>query len=167
MSKFDKNSDKTSRPASNKRAPQKKSGGGTVLGIFLGLVVGVLIAFVVFWYLNKSPLPFLNKYEGAPKNEKEKPAPPGSPATAPQTPAALPGKPGDKPNEKQRFEFYGILEGKQPAATGSAAPSPATPATQAVPATPAARVVVAKAVPTEMFLVEVGAFQIATVADNL
>ena len=44
MGKFDKNSDKTSRPASNKRAPQKKSGGGTVLGIFLGLVVGVVMA---------------------------------------------------------------------------------------------------------------------------
>jgi cell division protein FtsN len=167
MSKFDKNSDKTSRPASSKRAPQKKSGGGTVLGIFLGLVVGVLIAFGVVWYLNKSPLPFLNKYEGAPKSEKEKPATPGSPATAPQTPAALPGKPGDKPNEKQRFEFYGILEGKQPATTGSAAPSPTTPATQAVPATPAAPVVDAKPVPTEIFFLQVGAFQKAADADNL
>jgi cell division protein FtsN len=164
MSKFDRNSDKASRTASNKRVSQRKSGGGTLLGIFLGLVIGISIAFGVIWYLNKSPLPFLNKYEGAPKNDKEKPATPGSAATAPQTPAALPGKPGDKPNEKQRFEFYGILEGKQPAATGSAAPSPAAPATQAVPAAP---VVDAKPVPTEIFFLQVGAFQKAADADNL
>ena len=69
MSKFDRNS----RAAANTRAPQKKSRGGTLLGIFVGLVVGVLIAFGVVWYLNKSPLPFLNKYEGAPKAEKDKP----------------------------------------------------------------------------------------------
>ena len=164
MSKFDRNSDKASRTASNKRVSQRKSGGGTLLGIFLGLVIGISIAFGVIWYLNKSPLPFLNKYEGAPKNDKEKPATPGSAATAPQTPAALPGKPGDKPNEKQRFEFYGILEGKQPAATGSAAPSPAAPATPAVPAAP---VVDAKPVPTEIFFLQVGAFQKAADADNL
>ena len=164
MSKFDRNSDKASRTASNKRVSQRKSGGGTLLGIFLGLVIGISIAFGVIWYLNKSPLPFLNKYEGAPKNDKEKPATPGSAATAPQTPAALPGKPGDKPNEKQRFEFYGILEGKQPAATGSAAPSPAAPATQAVPAAP---VVDAKPAPTEIFFLQVGAFQKAADADNL
>jgi cell division protein FtsN len=160
MSKFDK----TSRPASNKRTPQKKSGGGTLLGIFLGLVIGVSIAFGVVWYLNKSPLPFLNKYEGAPKSEKEKGSMPGSAATAPQTPAPLPGKPGDKPSDKQRFEFYGILEGKQPAAPGSAAPAPAVSVT---PVTPVAPVVEAKPAPTEIFFLQVGAFQKAADADNL
>jgi len=163
MSKFDRNSDKTSRPASSNRASQKKSGGGTLLGIFVGLVVGVSIAFGVVWYLNKSPLPFLNKYEGAPKNDKEKAATPGSTGTA-QTPAPLPGKPGDKPTDKQRFEFYGILEGKQPAGPGSAAPAPAVSVT---PATPAAPVVDAKPAPTEIFFLQVGAFQKAPDADNL
>ncbi len=163
MGKFDRNSDKTSRAAPNKRASQKKSGGGTLLGIFVGLVVGVSIAFGVVWYLNKSPLPFLNKYEGAPKNEREKAATPGPNGTA-QTPAPLPGKPGDKPNDKQRFEFYGILEGKQPAAPGAATPAPATPAVSIAPATPVAD---AKPVPTEIFFLQVGAFQKAADADNL
>jgi cell division protein FtsN len=164
MGKFDKNSGNASRAASNKRAPQKKSSGGTLVGIFVGLVVGVLIAFGVVWYLNKSPLPFLNKYEGAPKTEKEKPATPGNAAGTPQTPAPLPGKPGDKPTDKQRFEFYGILEGKQPATPGSAAPAPAVPATAPAGAAP---VVDAKPVPTEIFFLQVGAFQKAADADNL
>ena len=159
--KFDKNSDKASRAASNTRAPQKKSGGGTLLGIFVGLVVGVSIAFGVVWYLNKSPLPFQNKYEGAPKAEKDKPVTPGSAATTPQTPVALPGKPGDKATDRQRFEFYGILEGKQPATPGAAAPDHPAPGVVVTPAdTP-------KPGPGEIFFLQVGAFQKAADADNL
>ena len=107
MGKFDRTGDKAPR------ATQKKSGGGTVLGVFIGLVIGISIAFGVVWYLNKSPLPFQNKYEGAPKAETGKAAAGGNAATQ-QPPAALPGKPGDKPTDR-RFEFYGLLEGKQPA----------------------------------------------------
>lgn len=159
MSKFDKNSDKNPRAAANSRAPQKKSSGGTLVGIFIGLVGGVLIAFGVVWYLNKSPLPFLNKYEGAPKAEKDKPATPAGAAPAGQAPAPLPGKPGDKPTDGQRFQFYGILEGKQPATPGAAAP-----AAPAVAVTPAAEV---KPVASEIFFLQVGAFQKPADADNL
>jgi len=154
MSKFDRNS----RTAANTRAPQKKSSGGTLLGIFIGLVIGISIAFGVVWYLNKSPLPFQNKYEGAPKAEKDKSA---SGANGAQTPAPLPGKPGDKPADRQRFEFYNILEGKQPAAPGGAAPVPAAPAVSVAPA------VEAKPAPSEIFFLQVGAFQKAADADNL
>ncbi|MDZ4254385.1 MAG: hypothetical protein U1A72_17595, partial [Sulfuritalea sp.] len=104
MGKFDQ----SSRAATKPRAPQKKSGGSTLLGVFIGLVIGILLSFGVVWMLNKSPLPFQNKYEGAPRN--------GNGGTAEQTPAALPGKPGDKPAERQRFDFYNILEGKPAAA---------------------------------------------------
>jgi cell division protein FtsN len=159
--KFDKTgyktSDKTPRGASNTRASQKKSSGGTLLGIFFGLVIGVLIAFGVVWYLNKSPLPFQNKYEGAPKADKDKPA---TGANGVQTPVPLPGKPGDKPADR-RFEFYGILEGKQPATSGTAAPAPAVPT---VPVAPAVEV---KPAPAEIFFLQVGAFQKAADADNL
>ena len=45
-----------------KRQPaKKKSGGGTLVGMFIGLVLGVGIAAGVVWYLNKSPLPFVDK----------------------------------------------------------------------------------------------------------
>lgn len=165
MSKFDRNSDKTSRSASSKRTSQKKSRGGTLLGIFVGIVVGVSIAFGVVWYLNKSPLPFQNKYEGAPKSEK---APTSGPAGTAQAPAPLPGKPGDKPTDKQRFDFYNILEGKQPAPPAAPAPAaPPAPTAASTPAAPGAPVVDAKPVPTEIYFLQVGAFQKAPDADNL
>lgn len=162
--------------APKRTAPQKKkSGGGTLVGIFVGLVVGLAIAFGVVWYLNKSPLPFQHK-EAAPR-AADKPAAangaPGTPgAAAPAAPAPLPGKPGDKPTDrsadKQRFEFYGILEGKQQATPGkpgvtgapvavSPAPTPAAPAAAAADA----------AKPGETFYLQAGAFQKAADADNL
>jgi cell division protein FtsN len=156
--KLDKTSDKASRATGN-RTSQKKSGGGTILGIFIGLVVGISIAFGVVWYLNKSPLPFQNKYEGAPKAEKDRPG-----GAAQQSPAPLPGKPGDKPTER-RFEFYGILEGKQPGTPGTAAPAVTTaPATPGVTITPAVDV---KTGPVEILFLQIGAFQKAADADNL
>jgi hypothetical protein len=130
--------DRKGRRAHPTAPRRRKSAGGTLLGVFIGLVIGVLIAFGVVWYLNKSPLPFQNKYEGAPKAEK--PAAAGNGAAAP---APLPGKPGDKPAER-RFDFYNILEGKPaqggtpPAGTPAAAPAPAavTPPGAAASATP-------------------------------
>ena len=163
MSKFDKTGEKGVRPAVKSRAPQRKSGGGTLLGVFVGLVIGVSIAFGVVWYLNKSPLPFQNKYEGAPKADK---AVDGANAKAP---AALPGKPGDKPAERQRFDFYNILEGKPTA--GPAAPTPAAPVAAApapAPAAPAAAPVAdAKPSPVDIYFLQVGSFQKAADADNL
>lgn len=157
------------RPAANRPTPRKNTRGGTLLGIFIGLVAGVLIAFGVVWYLNKSPLPFQNKYEGAPKADRDRPATSGGAGTEAAKPAPLPGKPGDKP--AGRFEFYGILEGKQPAAPGSAAPvqgAPVPPAAdQPVPGAPREPVVEAKSAPSEVFFLQVGAFQKAADADNL
>lgn len=92
-----------------KRQPaRKKSGGGTLIGMFIGLVLGVGMAAAVVWYLNKSPLPFVEKMqppartEGTAANGKN-----GQPAE----PLALPGKPGD-PIPEKRFQFYDILPGK-------------------------------------------------------
>lgn len=165
MGKFDRNGnttpDATSRAGSNARVSRKSSNGGTLLGIFIGLVAGMLIAFGVVWYLNKSPLPFQNKYEGAPKTDKDHSASPGGAAT----PAPLPGKPGDKAVDRQRFEFYGILEGnKQPGTPGAVSPAPTAPAVVAAPGAP---VVDAKPTPVELFFLQVGAFQKAADADNL
>lgn len=93
---------------------KKKSGGGTLIGMFIGLVLGVGVAAAVVWYMNKSPLPFGNKVVAPAKPEpaqvaNAKPAAPnGQPA---QPPMALPGKPGD-PIPEKRFQFYDILPGK-------------------------------------------------------
>jgi cell division protein FtsN len=93
---------------------KKKSGGGTLIGMFIGLVLGVGVAAAVVWYMNKSPLPFGNKVVAPAKTEQAplanaKPAASnGQPA---QQPMALPGKPGD-PIPEKRFQFYDILPGK-------------------------------------------------------
>lgn len=131
----------------------RKSGGGTLLGMFIGLVIGVLIASGVVWYINKAPLPFQDK-----ANRAEKPADAKGAAKAPEP---LPGKPGDKPSEKPRFEFYKILPGGQEATPAPAAP--VTPAAAPAP-TPAAT---AEAAPGELFYLQAGAFQKAADADNL
>ena len=160
MNEFNRKLDHAARPSAKTPRPQKNSRGGTLLGICIGLVLGVLIAFGLVWSLNKAPLPFQNKYEGAPKAEKDKAATPG----AADAPVPLPGKPGDKPTG--RFEFYGILEGKQPAVPGAAAPGQAAagPAAAAAPAAPA---VEAKPTSGETLFLQVGAFQKAADADNL
>lgn len=95
-----------------KTAPaKKKSAGGTLIGMFIGLVLGVGLAAGVVWYLNKSPLPFVEKVQHPPKADNgTKPLQSAQPAQ-PAQPLALPGKPGDPVPEK-RFQFYDILPGK-------------------------------------------------------
>lgn len=123
------------------RPPVPANLGNTVVGILVGLVIGVVIACGVVWYFNKSPMPFQDKGLHA-----------GNSADANATPVPLPGKPGDKPVEKPRFDFYKILPQGQ-----EAAPTPA----------PAAPTVAAPAVPAEQFYLQLGAFQKTADADNL
>lgn len=133
--------------------PPRKIHGGTLIGLFIGLVVGVLIAFGVVWYLNKMPLPFQDK-QSRPEKAEAKPAPAGAP------PQALPGKPGDKLDEKPRFEFYKILpSGQEPAPASGDAKPPAPPAAQPPAGVPAQS--------GEAFYLQAGAFQKSTDADNL
>ena len=91
---------------------KKKSGGGTLVGMFIGLVLGVVAAAGVVLYLNKSPLPFNKQVlenNGAQSNK--------APLAQPM---ALPGKPGD-PIPEKRFQFYDILPGKADAVPEKAA----------------------------------------------
>lgn len=125
--------------------PQGRSGGGTLLGVFIGLVVGVLIAFGLVWYLNKAPMPFQER----PRRGDDLAPQQG------QAPQALPGKPGDKAAEKPRFEFYKILPGGQEGAPSATAPTP----TESEPA--------AAVTPAAQFHLQAGAFQKPADADNL
>lgn len=141
--------------APQKKASPRKSRGGTVVGIFIGLVLGVVLSAGVMWYIHGSSLP-LQVRENAP-----------APGLAPSQPAALPGKPGDKaavpaPAETKRFDFYDLLPGNAqtpgndkpaaPAAEAAPAPAPAAPAADA----PAARLIL-----------QAGAFSSEEEADNL
>ncbi|HPP47134.1 MAG TPA: SPOR domain-containing protein [Accumulibacter sp.] len=102
-----------------KTPPAKKSSGGTLIGLFIGLVIGMLAVAGVVWYVNKAPLPFTTN------GQQPKPAAPaaaatGKPPAAQETPPmaaasqplSLPGKPGEPGGDKQRFDFYKILPGK-------------------------------------------------------
>lgn len=124
---------------------RRRQGGGTLLGIAFGIFVGVLISFGVVWYLNRTPLPFVEKVT---KHEQKENGAKG--------PVALPGKPGDKPLEPRKFEFYEILEGKKQAVPG-AAPPPAA----------AAPVATAPATPVGGLYLQVGAFQKVADAEKL
>ncbi|MGB4062606.1 MAG: SPOR domain-containing protein [Azonexus sp.] len=85
---------------------KKKSAGGTLVGMFIGLVIGIGMAAGVVWYLNKSPLPFVEKAQPPARADAA-----NGKNGQPSQPLALPGKPGD-PIPEKRFQFYDILPGK-------------------------------------------------------
>lgn len=153
-----------------KHGKPARSGGGTLLGIFVGLVLGMVIAFGVVWYLRKAPLPFESKAQSPTPTANAK-------GDAPKS-LPLPGKSAGDADAKPRFDFYGILEGKQTAAppadakpaappplptTGVVAPS-SKPGTE--PAlTPTPQPVAAP--PVDRLYLQAGAFVKLEDADNM
>jgi cell division protein FtsN len=101
---------------------ESRRGGGTMVGIFVGLVLGICLAAGVAWYTSRSATPFVDKKvvrEKPAENANATPAATGQPMAspagappAPQAPVALAGKPGDPPPNERRFQFYDILQGK-------------------------------------------------------
>ena len=120
-------------------AAKKKSGGGTLVGIFIGLILGLCIAVGVAWYMSKAPIPFLTR------------------AKPPEKTVAEPGKAVVKPDEKTtqqvekpRFEFYKILPGAEEPVTDQQIKQAAK-----------------TGAPAENFLLQAGSFQNPADADNL
>jgi hypothetical protein len=139
--------------APRKKTPARKSRGGMLIGVFIGLVLGVVLCAAVMFYINGSALP-LHIREATP-------APGGTGAE----PAALPGKPGDKASTKPRFDFYDMLPGGQTATpaeqrdNAAALPGLAAPTTADLPPpAPAAN---------EGLSLQAGAFSSEQEADNL
>ena len=122
------------------------SKGSTLVGIFVGMVLGILIALLVVWYMNRTPSPVVARTSAVngPASELK----PGAPGVA-GTPAA---------NGEKRFQFYEILPGKaEPkpdAAPGAADKTAVKTEPGKVETTP------------ELFL-QAGSFQTAKDADNL
>ncbi|MGB0128827.1 MAG: SPOR domain-containing protein [Rhodocyclaceae bacterium] len=160
-------------------------GGSTMLGILFGLVLGILIALGVAWYVNKAPLPFQSK-AGKPAAPASKPAAPATkqsepadtadepprqakaappaaqpaqpaqPATQATAPVTLPGRPGEKPAERPRFDFYKMLpSGEEPSAKSERPEKKPEVAPAPAPA------------PTEPTFLQAGSFQNPGEADNL
>jgi cell division protein FtsN len=134
---------RATRPARKVR----RGHGSTLVGVLIGLVLGVVLAVGVAFYMNRTQLPFQDKFS----KPAEKPAESRSPqeGVARGEPAPLPGKPGDKPLERPRFDFYKMLPSGE-----EVAPPPKSDG-----AAPEA--------PVEILYLQVGSFQKIEDADNL
>ena len=139
-------------------ATRSKSSGNTLVGLFIGLVIGVVGAAGVVWYIYKTPPPFSKKTQPAPPSApiQQGPVTP-TPNQAPApTPMALPGKPGDpipQNGDKPRFDFYKILPGN-----AEAIPEPKPIETKAKNEK--------EAPVSEAVFLQTGSFQNASDADN-
>jgi len=89
-------------------ASRKRSGGGFLLGIFVGVVLGLAVSLGIAFYLNKTPIPFLAQKPKQADKDGQAPAKPPAIAGMPQgSPAQAPG------SEKPKFDFYKILPGAE------------------------------------------------------
>ena len=89
-------------------ASRKRSGGGFLLGIFVGVILGLAVSLGIAFYLNKTPIPFLTQKPKQAEKDGQPPAKPPAIAGLPQgSPAPAPG------TEKPKFDFYKILPGSE------------------------------------------------------
>ncbi len=149
------------KPRTDRKSAARRGAarGGTLIGLFIGLVFGVIFALGIAWYINRTPIPFMTAKSGKQAAEmaaeSDKPEKPekaektAKPAVTPGQPVALPGKPGDKPLEKPRFDFYKILPEGEKASTKAGDKPAADPS-----------------VPDKLYL-QLGAFLNPADADNL
>ncbi len=90
------------KPRLQTKKPKSASRGSTLVGIFVGLILGALVAAgIALYFTSSSPFPKAKP--------DDKPAPVPQPPRPASEPIALPGKAGDKPVEKPRFDFYNVL----------------------------------------------------------
>ena len=94
-----------SAPASHAR-----SGGGFLLGIFVGVIAGLAVSLGIAFYLNKTPIPFLAPKPRQAEKDGQAPAKPPAIAGLPQG-AAAPAQGSERP----KFDFYKILPGAEEA----------------------------------------------------
>ena len=90
------------KPRLQTKKPKSGSRGSTLVGIFVGLILGALVAAGIALYFTTS-----SPFQKPKQEEKPVVAPPPKPQAS--EPIALPGKAGDKPVEKPRFDFYNVL----------------------------------------------------------
>ena len=84
-------------------ATRRRSAGGFLLGIFVGLLAGLAIALSIAFYLNRSQIPFVTAAKPKPPEKDAGKAPPI--AGMPQGTVTM--------TEKPKFDFYKILPGQE------------------------------------------------------
>jgi cell division protein FtsN len=126
------------RPREKKRKPV----GGTLLGIFIGLVLGLAIATAAAIYVTNAPVPFVNR------TQQQR-------ATTPQADQKLADAAKAGAAEKPKFDFYKILPGQE------------EPVTDRDLKSAAAKQAEKPGAPRDLYFVQAGAFQNPADADNL
>ena len=126
------------RPREKKRKPV----GGTLLGIFIGLVLGLAIATAAAIYVTNSPVPFVNK------TQQQR-------TTTPQADQKLADAAKAGAAEKPKFDFYKILPGQE------------EPVTDRDLKSAVAKQAEKPGAPRDLYFVQAGAFQNPADADNL
>jgi cell division protein FtsN len=140
------------KPLRTRHAVRRKSGGSFLLGLFVGVVLGLGIALAVAFYLNKTPIPFLEKTK--PGFHNEAPLASHGPPIAGMPPGGAANAQGGSA-EKPKFDFYKILPG------GGEAPVTEKPAKPSAPAAKAPSVAT-----QEIYFIQTGSFQNPAEADN-
>jgi cell division protein FtsN len=144
-----------SRRMRNMPRSRKAGRGGTVVGIFIGLVLGLTIAAAVAFYLGKtgltSPLGVSSTAKDAPRSARNELQPPAAPAA-----------------EKPRFDFYKILPGgEEPKATQTRAADKAQDRATDRATIDAAKTAEPAAKAGDRFWLQAGAFASEADAENL
>ena len=143
-----------SRDYKTKTPPTAKPrrGGSLMTGIFIGVLLGLGIAVGVAWYMNRAPIPFLNKVK-----PPEKAATPALPEPAAAGASGTPGTglppPAGQLPDKPRFDFYKILPGTEEPVTEQQMKQ-----AEKLPAAETGKVT---------FFLQAGSFQNAADAENL
>src|SRR5665213_3253451 len=101
--------------APRRRAPRQRAAGGTLLGIFIGLVMGLALAAGAAFYLTGGRSVYQAQVQAAQKDARE-PARDASKAAT-----------GDKAADKPRFDFYKILPGGEEPKIQADAAAPVRP----------------------------------------
>jgi len=91
-------------PTRTAPATRKRSAGGFLFGLFVGVVIGLGVSLMIAFYLNRSPVPFITAKPKPAEKDTKAPAIAGLPQTA-TAPATTP--------EKPKFDFYKILPGSE------------------------------------------------------
>ena len=125
----------------------RRPAGGTLIGIFVGLVLGLAVASAIAIYMTNAPVPFINR-----AGDKAKPSTPQADRNLAETARTAETKSGQP--ERPRFDFYKILPGKEEPVTDRDLKAAAKAADKA-------------GAPKDLYFVQAGAFQNPADADNL
>jgi cell division protein FtsN len=128
------------------RETKRKPSGGTLIGIFIGLVLGLAAAAGLALYMTNAPVPFVTRADKA-----RSATPPADRALA-ETARSSESKAGDA--AKPRFDFYKILPGQEVPVTEKELRAAAKSADKS-------------GAPKDLYFVQAGSFQNPADADNL